>query len=204
MVNNVQKTILFLGILIFSIVALIVAMRFLTPQPKYTFDRDRVAVVKEMKELQRLETAQFTIEKIIDAGTTESNRLKQLLFGDRILLVAHGQVIAGFDLAKMRESDVMVEGSRLIVNLPAPEILVTSVDNEKTRVYDRRQGLLTKGDENLESEARQEAEREIRLAACNSGILSQAEENGRKQFEVMFKTYQFDQVIINIPQGKCN
>ena len=61
---------------------------------------DRAAVIKEMRSLQRLETASFTIEKIIDGGTS-GNVFQQFLFGDKILLIAHGQVIAGFDLSQI-------------------------------------------------------------------------------------------------------
>ncbi|MDO8610322.1 MAG: hypothetical protein Q7R95_07265, partial [bacterium] len=50
----------------------------------------RTAVIKEMRNLQRIETASFTIEKIIDGGTS-GNAFQQLLFGDKILLIAHGQ-----------------------------------------------------------------------------------------------------------------
>src|SRR5437868_6321278 len=62
------------------------------------FNTSGTAVVKEMRQLSRLETATFTIEKIIDAGTNGS-AINKFLFGDRILLIANGQVIAGFDLS---------------------------------------------------------------------------------------------------------
>ena len=169
---------------------------------QYSFSMNSQTVIQEVKSLNRLETASFTIEKVIDAGTTGS-KLQELLFGDRILLIAHGQVIAGYDLSKVSKEDIQVQGPNLTINLPAPEIFLTTLDNSQTRVYDRKQGLLTKGDQNLESQARAEAETVLRNAACTGGILSEAEKNGRSQLTTLFKTAGFTNVIINNPPGKC-
>src|SRR3989338_6907977 len=67
---------------------------------------NRAAVIKQIQSLQRLETASFTIEKIIDAGASGDNVFQRLLFGDKILLIAHGQAIAGFDLSLVSEKDI--------------------------------------------------------------------------------------------------
>jgi hypothetical protein len=160
------------------------------------------AVIKEIQKLQRLETAVFTIEKIIDAGTSGS-KFQQFLYGDKILLIANGQVVAGFDLSKMTEKDLTVEGQRVTANLPAPMILFTRLDNSKTRVYDRSTGILTKGEPDIESEARAQAEISIRQAACEGGIMDTAEENGRKQMTSLFSVLGFQDITVNIPKGQC-
>lgn len=155
-----------------------------------------------MRSLNRLETASFTIEKIIDAGT-QGNVFQQFLFGDKILLIAHGEVIAGFDLSEISEKDVVINNSTLNLLMPRPKILITSIDNTQTRVYDRKRGLLNREEKNLESEARLAAEKSIRDAACKAGILDQAAQNARKQLTAMF-TFSFRTVVITIPQGTCN
>lgn len=197
--SKFSKIIVF-GVLI--LVGLVAVFVLLKNRGDYVFDQSRIAVIKEMQSLNRLETAQFTIEKIIDAQTSGS-ALKQFLFGDKILLIAHGQVIAGFDLSKVSESDIRVQNQSLTVEMPPPEILVTSIDNQKTKVYDRTQGLLSKGDPDLESAARAEAETTIRKAACDSGILDQASENARKQLTPIFQSFGFQSVTLEIPQGSC-
>lgn len=159
-------------------------------------------VLKEIRELQRLETAVYSFEKIIDAGTT-GGRLNQILFGDKLLLIANGEVIAGFDLSKIQDDDVSVTDKNLTVRLPAPEILVSKLDSEKTRVYDRSTGVLTKGNKDLESQARAEAEKSIRLAACESDILKTASDNGRKQLTALFSALDFQTVTIETPEGSC-
>ena len=168
----------------------------------YEFKANPETVIKEIKSLNRLETSQFTIEKVVDAGTS-GGRLENLLFGDRILLIAHGSVIAGFDLAKVQESDIVIDGDTLRITLPAPQILVSRLDPSQTRVYDRQTGLLSKGDKDLESEARAEAEKIITDAACQGGILDEASKNGRNQLTALFKGLNFATVIFTIPQGSC-
>ena len=169
---------------------------------EFEFQASRQTVIKEIRSLNRLETAQFTIEKVIDAGTT-GNRFEELLFGDRILLIAHGAVIAGVDLSKINPEDVVINNDVLTISLPPPEILVTRLDPEMTRVYDRRTGVLSKGDKDLESQARTEAEKIIREAACTGGILREASQNAQRQLTVIFKGLNFSSVIFNIPEGSC-
>ena len=168
---------------------------------QYEF-RNGSAVIKEMQSLNRLETAQFTIEKIIDAGTS-GNALQDLFFGDRLLFIAHGEVIAGFDLSNLTEDDISVSDSQISITLPQPEIFFVRLDSEQSRVYDRDQGLLTRGDKDLESAARLEAEKTIRQAACEAGILSQATENGKKQLTTILRSFGFQDVTINAPVGSC-
>lgn len=191
-----------IAIIIVFLLFIWAAVGFNRLKPQYTFNVSSQTVIKQIRSLNRLETSTYTIEKVIDAGTN-GNQLRQFLFGDRILLIAHGEAIAGFDLSKVKDSDIRVEKDTLRVNLPAPEILVTKLDNDQTRVYDRRQGLLTKGNSNLESAARQEAETVIRDAACKGGILNEAEKNGRNQLTALFKSLGFVTVVIDIPQGSC-
>ena len=78
---------------------------------------------------------------------------------------------------KLQPSDLKMVDGRLHVRLPQAEILVSTLDNEKSYIYDRNTGLLTKGDQTLETKARQVAEQEILKAAQEDGILAQAQQN---------------------------
>src|SRR6516225_11316077 len=92
------------------------------------FPIDQVTVVKQIQQLQRLETVSFSMDKII-AGERDSPYLPKFLVSDRLLLVVHGEVIGGVDLSKLQPRDVSVRGRTVTVHLPSPEILVTRVDN---------------------------------------------------------------------------
>lgn len=160
------------------------------------------AVLVQLKSLNRWETASYTIEKVIDKGTNQ-NTFTQILFGDRILLIAHGDIIAGFDLSNITANSVSVSGKSITIMLPPPQILVTRLDNKLTYVYDRQQGLLVPNDKNLESEARLSAENDIRATACIDGILQKASSNAKSQLTNILKGIGFANILIQVPQGNC-
>ncbi len=192
-------------LILVSIVLLIVLVILIfgwTTKSGFFINSNRTAVVTEIRKLNRLETASFTIEKIIDAGKKE-NVFSELLFGDRILLIAHGEVIAGFDFSKLNGDSIKVSGSSLEITLPPPQILSSKLDNNLTRVYDRKEGILTKGNKDMESEARKSAEISIIEAACEAGILDTATVNGKKQLTALFSALKFESITISVPQGKC-
>ena len=164
---------------------------------------NRAAVIKQMQSLNRLETASFTIEKIIDQGTAGDNVFQRLLFGDKILLIAHGQAIAGFDLSQVSANDIQIEGKNLHITLPKPQLLTVALDNTQTRVYDRQRGILSTDGDGLETQARIAAEKSIRDAACQGNILQQAADNARKQMTATFLSLGFELVTIEIPSATC-
>src|SRR6266478_3388193 len=108
-------------------------------------------VVRQIQQLQRLETVSYTMDKII-SGERNNAYLPKFLAGDRLLLVVHGDVIAGVDLGKVQPADVSVRGRTISLRIPAGEIFTTRIDNARTRVYSRDTGLFSTADPNLESE----------------------------------------------------
>lgn len=198
--NKITYLIVAIGFLI--IVLLFSWLLIFNQNSGTTINTNRASVIKEMRNLQRLETASFTIDKVIDGGTT-GNLFQQFLFGDKILLIAHGQVIAGFDFSQMSDKDISVSDKSIRMTLPKPQILVTTLDNTQTKVYDRSRGLLNPGDKDLESKARSAAENSIKEAACQGGILKQASENGKKQLTLFLTALGFEEAIIDIPEASC-
>ena len=146
----------------------------LNPTP--TVLPDPVTIVHDVRSLARLETIQYSVEKIITAEVGQGT-IFSFLTGDRILFVAHGTAIAGIDLAKLEPDDLRVEGGVLYVTLPEAELFVVALEEDQSYVYDREQGALTRGDVNLETVARQAAVQEIRASVLADGILEQAQTN---------------------------
>jgi len=165
--------------------------RVLHPTP--TVLPDPVTIVHEMRSLARLETIQYTVEKVVTAETRQE--FLKVLFGDRLLLVAHGVVIAGVDLAKVGPEDLWVENEVLYFRLPTSEVFIASIDNEKSYIYDRQVGFLTKGDVDLETAARRVAEEEIEKAAVEDGILDLAQQNAENFLSRMLLQLGFPEVI---------
>lgn len=151
-------------------------------------------VVEGMEDLNQLSTARWT-ESVVVTRQTPGNALRRALTGDRVLLVATGEVEAGVDLASLDRGDVTVDGERVVVDLPKPEITSSSLDEERTRVYDRDRGLLNPGSsDELVSEARVEAENRMVSAARHNGILDRAEANARQSLRVFLISLGFEEV----------
>jgi hypothetical protein len=165
--------------------------------PTPTIIPDPVTIVNEVRSLARLETIQYTIEKVITAEMGQGNF--SFLFGDRLLLVAHGTVIAGVDLSQLTSQDLKLEGNVLTVQLPEPAVFVATLDNDKSYVYDRQKGLLNTGVTDLETKARQAAEKEILNAAIADGILTQAKVNAENYLTRLFKTLGYREVVFIYP-----
>lgn len=163
----------------------------LNPTP--TIIPDPVTIIHSVRSLARLETIQYSVEKVITAESGQGTF--GFLFGDRLLLVAHGVVIAGVDLEKLSPNDLRLDKGVLVVRLPPAEIFIATLDNAKSYVYDRETGVLTKGNIQLETEARRVAEEEIRKAALEDGILEQADRNAQAYLLRLFLQLGYRDVI---------
>jgi len=161
--------------------------------PTPTILPDPVTIVHEVRSLARLETIKFSLEKIITAETRQG--IFKWLVGDQLILVAHGEVIAGIDLKKLDPEALEVRGGVLYVQLPDPEIFVVAIDNEQSYIYDRDTGLFTHGEVNLESEARRAAEIEIEESALKDGILELADQNAESYLGGLFRELGYPEVI---------
>lgn len=165
--------------------------------PTPTIIPDPVTIIHDVRALARLETIQYTIEKVITAEIGQGTF--DFLFGDRLLFVAHGIVIAGIDMEKIQPENMQLENGALYVTLPPAEVFIATLDNEKSYVYDRDTGALTHGDSNLETTARQAAEEEIYKAAVEDGILDLAQQNAENYLEKFFGALGYDNVIFVSP-----
>lgn len=164
------------------------------------FNMSVPVVVNKIQRLNRLETVVYSIDTVVE-GSKASTVLPDLLAGDRLLMVVHGQSIAGIDLSKLKPEDVKItdnNGVRAIhVTLPASEIFVTSIDNQHTRVYVRSTGLLVPADPNLESETRARAQQQLQQSALSDGILDAARKNARATITTLLYGLGFQQVTVD-------
>jgi hypothetical protein len=165
--------------------------RILHPTP--TILPDPVTIINQIRPLARLETIQYTVEKVITADVGQGSLAP--LFGDRLLFVGHGYVTAGVDLKNVSSQDLVIESGMIKVDLPQAEIFDATLDNDKSYVYDRDTGLLTHGDISLETTARQAAEDQIRQAALDDGILVQAQANAETFLQSLLNKLGYMQVV---------
>jgi hypothetical protein len=161
-----------------------------------SIDVSQPTVVDRIQKLQRLETVVYTMDKIV-SGAKENPIFPDFLAGDRILLLVHGEVVAGIDFSSLKPGDVRVEGKQVHLHVPAAQVFSTRLDSAKTRVYSRQTGLLVPTDPNLESQVRQEAERQLTEAALTDGILRTAQQNGTQTITSLLQGLGFEKIDFN-------
>jgi hypothetical protein len=98
-------------------------------------------------------------------------------------------------MEKIQPSDLRLDNNVLYVRLPPAEVFISTLDNDKSYVYDRETGILRKADPTLETLARQSAENEILKAALEDGILTQAQSNGEAYLFRFFTSLGYANVI---------
>ncbi|UJR86270.1 DUF4230 domain-containing protein [Sandaracinus amylolyticus] len=161
-------------------------------------------VVVAVRDLARLESASFHMERVIELTSTQRRVFGLLEAEDSILLVAAADVIAGVDLSELREGDVVVdpETRRVRVTLPPARVLSARLDSERTFVHSRRTDVLAMRREQLESEARREAERTLQASAIEAGILERASTNAERTVEALVRSLGYQDVVVDVrPSG---
>jgi hypothetical protein len=155
-------------------------------------------VLLAVRSLSRLETVAYHMERVIDLKHRQPRMFGLVGAEDWILLIAVGDVIAGIDLAKLRDGDVIVEekpGERRVrIRLPAAEVLSASLDNKRTYVHTRKTDMMADRSDQIETRARRLAEDSIREGALSSGILERARQGAEQTLSVLIRSLGFDQV----------
>jgi hypothetical protein len=148
--------------------------------------------------LARLESVEYHMERVIDLKQRQDRLFGLLQADDAILLVAAGDVVAGVDLTKLHDGDVIVEKRARHVQLrvPPPEILSVRIDNDRTYVHTRKTDLLAQRNEQIETRARQIAESTIRQAALDTGILERAQSGATHTLTMLARTFDYDRVDV--------
>lgn len=162
------------------------------PEPFLEISPAVVTSVQEMAQLTTVEMTEFTIvEKGTDQGWLQWAR------GDTVRLMAVADIGAGVDLASIGTSDFTVSEQGVVeVAVPKAEIHYVAVDHEATQILERDKGLFTKGDPQLESEAREIAETVLVDSALQSGILAQAETSARLALTNLLMGLGYTDVIV--------
>lgn len=146
------------------------------PEPYQKIGPVIVSSIQDMASLTTVESVEYTIvEKGTDKGWLQWAR------GDSLRLLAVARIGAGVDLSGLGTDDFTVTEDGLVrVTVPHAEIQYVSVDNDATQILDRDKGVFTKGDDRLETEARQLAETVLVQTAREQGITEKAEASAEK------------------------
>lgn len=155
------------------------------------------AVLRQVQTLSQLVTVKYVMEKVQIMEDPPQTFWRQLLPDNtRVILVAHGIVKAGVDLAQVKPGDLRISGKKVVLRLPSPQITDAYLDEKNTQIIEHTTGFLRTFNKDLEQITRQNAIDDIRRAARSSGILKDAEERAREQLTRLFEQLGFEEVEI--------
>lgn len=177
------------SVVIGILTGLLVGRLFPTTRPAPRI-ADTPSLVRQVQGLNQLVSVRYVLEKVVifeDVKWYGENRL---------LMIAHGVAHAGVDLSRMQPGDIEVDGTRVRLSLPPPQMLDVHLDDRRTRVVERSTGVLREYDKDLEQEARRQAVDQIKLAARDAGILRDAETRAAAQLRDFLGALGFTEVEI--------
>ncbi|WP_252183557.1 DUF4230 domain-containing protein [Rossellomorea vietnamensis] len=158
-----------------------------------TFQEEQGSFVEQIKDMNSLATAQAFTKAVIEQ---EDNKI----FGKEIsadvpgtkrklLLVVPGTVLAGVDLQKISESDILIdeEGKEMTIELPRAEILQSpSLDTENIKTFSVEGIFRSEVDWEEGFGLAQAAKELIQQEAIDQGLLQTAEKNAEKSLKEFF------------------
>lgn len=176
-----------------------------------TVDESAPLIVEQLRAVQRIETTEMNIIKILKGEQELADRLpwfdrdnmvSDFLFGESISMEIYGTVTAGFDLSQLTTGAISsIHTGSVSITLPTPQILHTSLDPE-TQVFDRDLWLLNKWDPTTETKLRNQALAIIRTTALEQWILDEAIENAQETLQSLVGSrITIDNIIIIWPNG---
>lgn len=157
-----------------------------------------VVTIQSIKAQAKLSTIEYnTVTEIYREEVPEGWFDELLGTKERLLMLVYGDVQAGFDLEKLKEEDLWTDGKRVRLVLPAPEILSTSIDFDRTHiVYYENNLILEDNNPNLQGEALEEAQKAIEEAALKEKILDKANTHGKLYYENFLRSLGFTDVEV--------
>lgn len=167
-----------------------------------TIDRSQPPLLVSLTDLAEYRAASANFEVIVDIEK-DTKFVPDFLKGQRVLMVAAGNVDASVDFSSLKDENVEVSPDRrsVKITLPAPRLSAVRLDNDKTYVADRQRGLADRiggvfGNPANDQPLYQAAEQKLRTAAEASTILDLAQTNTRAMLTSFLKSLGFENVTV--------
>lgn len=201
--NNIIRYIPVLAVTVLVLVAAALLWLKLKPKDEGVKIDETANVVTEIRKIAQFTSACYYEDVILkDKKANETlggkvvnsfSKKDKPILEDEIVIVASGNVRAGFDLSKLSEKDIVIRDSVLEVTLPKAEIFEVIVNPSGFDVY------IEDGTWSHEQVTKVEnkAMNKIRKDAISDGLLEKATELGVTKLTELFKTFGYKEVVIH-------
>ena len=179
----------FVSAVIIGLAGLAVYYRYFPQRSVIQSTVNAPAILRQIQPLNDLITVRYNIQKVIGL------KAQKVPFGnEQVLMLVQAKVLGGVNLANATASQT---GKAVLIWLPPASILDASLDDKETKVWDRSKTWWTPWvslNPDLEQSARRDALEDVRLAAVQMGILSNAQQNAETIIRNFLQTVGFNQV----------
>jgi hypothetical protein len=190
--NRLKVALLVVGVALVFILGLVLGgvVGRMMPQSSTPFIANTATVVRQVQALNELVTIRFVMEKVVVLEDAK-------WYGDnRVTLVAHGTVKAGFDLQKVQPGDISISDRKIRLVLPPAMVTDAYLNDRETQVLERTTGVMRVFDKTLEQEARKQAVGQLIVGAKKAGILAEAQDRARLQLQALLLQAGFTEVDV--------
>jgi hypothetical protein len=190
--NRLKVALLVVGVALVFILGLVLGgvVGRMMPQSSTPFIANTATVVRQVQALNELVTIRFVMEKVVVLEDAK-------WYGDnRVTIVAHGTVKAGFDLQKVQPGDISISDRKIRLVLPPAMVTDAYLNDRETQVLERTTGVMRVFDKTLEQEARKQAVGQLIVGAKKAGILAEAQDRARLQLQALLLQAGFTEVDV--------
>ena len=164
---------------------------FHTQQPRID---ETPVIIQQVKNIAQMFTQTFYDEYVYDTGVI---RTPLLSVNKRLIFIAKGEVISGFDLSALNEKSIIRRDKSIVVKLPPPRILDVVINPSGFETFIEEGEITFEETKKFHEDARRIFDRNAR----EKGILKNSTEQGRQMLEKFFRLLGFETVDIIIQQG---
>ncbi len=152
------------------------------------------AEIYEVKNIGLLSTSEYTIGKIIKLDHVP----EWYKIGDRkILISCKAKIKAGVDLKKLRDGDIVLNGTTLTILLPPAEITTFTMDPKLTHTeMESVSGFRQAFTQAEKNDFMRQGEKSIRHDIKETKILQDAEENAAVFLRDFYKQMGYEKVVV--------
>jgi hypothetical protein len=143
-------------------------------------------IIQQVKNIAQMFTQTYYDEYVYDTGLIRTPIFNQ---NKRLIFIAKGEVIAGFDLSELSEKSIIRREKSIVVKLPPARILDVVIEDGEITFEDSKK---------YHEDARRIFDRNAR----DKGILKNSAEQGRQTLEKFFRLLGFETVDIIIPESR--
>jgi hypothetical protein len=154
------------------------------------YKSEHLLSVDKIEKMGKLELVKVNIKDVLEQT---SERPFYLPNAKAVLIIA-GEVVAGIDLEKVQKDDITDSGTQLTITLPKPEILMSKVNHEKSKIYNIEWGGFSTA--NLVDKAYKTAEISIIEEAKKTGFEETCKNNARALLTPIFKEISGKEITI--------